>query len=42
MGAMFVLVGFMFAVGIIYPLFGVIYYKSKGDKRSIGEIIDAL
>ena len=42
MGAVFMFVGFMFMIGIVYPVCGVIAYKLCGSKKTIAQIISEL
>lgn len=42
MGALFVLAVFMGAVGIVYPVCGVVAYKMCGSKKSVWQIISEL
>lgn len=42
MGALFVFVGFMAVLGIVYPVCGVVAYKMCGSKKSVWQIISEL
>lgn len=42
MGGLFMLIGLLFMLGVVYPVCGVIACKLSGSKKTISEILDEL